>query len=272
MLLRAAQQLAARLASWRGAGERAHVGEDVAAAGARRRESSASRRRAGRRQRAATSSRRRRRSRARASAAARALRGAAAVASAASTARERDALAAPALGGVAVERLELQQRRLRADVDVGADEHLAHAAARTARSATSPSSSLSTTATTSPAATSSPAATGIATTTAGRVAADEAAVVARDAVRDAVDLDEQVGVLQRRSACGACAPPSVRRRSCALSALDVGLDARRRRRRRGSGRARSGRRRSGRPGRGGGGRPCAQTSASACGRPRRASA
>ena len=56
---------------------------------------------------------------------------------------------------------------------------------------------LSVTATTSPAWTSSPSLTGIATTTPGRVAADQAALVARDAVRDAVDLDEQVGVLER---------------------------------------------------------------------------
>ena len=56
---------------------------------------------------------------------------------------------------------------------------------------------LSVTATTSPAWTSSPADTGIATTTPGAWAAHQAALVARDAVRHAVDLDEQVGVLHR---------------------------------------------------------------------------
>ena len=56
---------------------------------------------------------------------------------------------------------------------------------------------LSVTATTSPGCTSSPADDGDRHDDAGRVAADQAALVARDAVRDAVDLDEQVGVLQR---------------------------------------------------------------------------
>ena len=53
----------------------------------------------------------------------------------------------------------------------------------------------STTATTSPSATSSPSPTGIATTTDGPWLAHEAAVVAGDAVRHAVDLDQQVGAL-----------------------------------------------------------------------------
>ena len=56
---------------------------------------------------------------------------------------------------------------------------------------------LSVTATTSPARTSSPAATGTRRRRPARLTAHEAALVARDPVRDAVDLDEQVAVLER---------------------------------------------------------------------------
>jgi hypothetical protein len=56
---------------------------------------------------------------------------------------------------------------------------------------------LSVTATTSPGVDLVAAETGIADHDAGRVAADHAALVARDPVRDAVDLDQQVGVLHR---------------------------------------------------------------------------
>ena len=58
-----------------------------------------------------------------------------------------------------------------------------------------------------------------------RVAAHQAALVARDAVRDAVDLDQQVAVLQRGH--GAERAPAVGEAALVLGdPLDVGLDAR----------------------------------------------
>ena len=43
-------------------------------------------------------------------------------------------------------------------------------------------------------------------------------------MRDAVDLDEQVGVLQRRDRA-VKRPPKLNRRSCSVSSLDGRLDA-----------------------------------------------
>ena len=58
-----------------------------------------------------------------------------------------------------------------------------------------------------------------------RLAADQAALVARDAVRDAVDLDEQVAVLQRRHR--PVRAPAVAQPALVLGdRLDLGLDAR----------------------------------------------
>ena len=93
------------------------------------------------------------------------------------------------------------------------DQHLAHAAAERRGRARSPSSCSRRRRRRRRPRPRRPAATGIATTTAGRAAAHEAAVVARDAVRDAVDLDQQVGALRARSRVRYGAPPSVSRRS-----------------------------------------------------------
>ena len=68
---------------------------------------------------------------------------------------------------VVLERVDLQQRLAGRDVDVGADEHLAHACPATGAVSEVSIFMLSVTATTSPALTSSPAETGMATTTPG---------------------------------------------------------------------------------------------------------
>ena len=130
---------------------------------------------------------------------------------------------------------------------------------------------LSVTATTSPGCTSSPAATGIATTTPGEWLRIRPPSSREIAVRDAVDLDEQVGVLQRRDRAvraAAEAQPALVLGQLLDGRLDAGavdLDA-------GSGAGRSGRPRSGSRRRGAAGRACGRRRRRRCGRPRRASA
>ena len=98
-------------------------------------------------------------------------------------------------GGRPVERLERDERRLGGDVDVRCRR--APARTRPWNGAISDVSIFmaSTTATTSPGVDLVTDGNGDRHDHGGREVADEAAVVARDAVRHAVDLDEQVGVL-----------------------------------------------------------------------------
>ena len=117
---------------------------------------------------------------------------------------ERHALAF-GRGRRVLERLDLQQRAARDDVHVGSGEHLPHAAVDRRRQRRLHLHALG----------HGHHVAGLHLVAladrdrhhhAGRVAADEAALVARDAMGHAVDLDEQVGVLQRgQRAVGAAA-------------------------------------------------------------------